>query len=365
MARWELLSDEQAQVTWDESLLRFADSSPFQTYEWAQYKRSLGWQPCYWAAFDDNGKIVAMMLGGLKRYLFGVGLVLCEGGPVGDLSTCNDSLHAAMRETTGLKRIYCRFRCDRQREVEDTLRLTSQGWSRSWFGLTSGYSMILPLDRSEEQVMAGCERNWRRNLKNSWERSLTVKRWENPNPAEVISVYLSMQKAKNLEQQHTLQEVEEIFNHLESLVLFRCEDEDGELLSLSGCLVIGNRAVLLLSACGERGRETLAAYAVLWGLIKHCLSLGIKELDLAGIDPVRNPGVHRFKRASGAKAVEYLGEWDWASSSWLQWFGNWAISRRQRLEKAVSTLETLKVSAPPRKSSGEIPVVKLRHPKAA
>ena len=365
MARWELISNEKARMTWDEALLRLSDYSPFQTYAWGEYKRALGWEPCYWAAFDEKDKIVAMMLGCVKRYPLGMGLVWTEGGPVGDLSVCDQSLHDAMRQTTGLKRIYCRFRCDRSRQVEDTLRLSSQGWTRAWFGLTSGYSMSLNLDQPEDKVLATCETNWRRNLKRSWERDLTVKVWENPVAEEVISVFTSMQKAKNLEQQHTLEEVEEIFNHLsESLVLYRCEDQHGELLSLLGCLVIGNHAVLILSACGERGRETLAAYAVFWGLVKHCLSLGLKDLDLAGIDPIKNPGVYRFKRASGAKPLEYLGEWDWASSSWLRWFGNWAISRRERLRKAASSLKTLKVS--PRKQSIEHVVPdNLPHPKAA
>jgi lipid II:glycine glycyltransferase (peptidoglycan interpeptide bridge formation enzyme) len=75
-------------------------------------------------------------------------------------------------------------------------------------------------------------------------------------------------------------------------------------------------------------------------MIKHCLSLQLLSCDLGGIDPVRNPGPYRFKKATGAVPVEYLGEWDWASRPWLQWFGNWAISRRQRLKAAESALKS-------------------------
>ena len=78
MPRWELLSDETAQKTWGEKLLRLDDYSAFQTYAWGQHRRALGWEPCYWAAFDDNRQIVAMMLGGLRRYPLGLGLVWCE-----------------------------------------------------------------------------------------------------------------------------------------------------------------------------------------------------------------------------------------------------------------------------------------------
>lgn len=57
------MTDEVARGTWDEALLRFADYTPFQTYAWGEYQRALGWEPCHWAAFNEHGEIVAMMLG--------------------------------------------------------------------------------------------------------------------------------------------------------------------------------------------------------------------------------------------------------------------------------------------------------------
>jgi len=66
-------------------------------------------------------------------------------------------------------------------------------------------------------------------------------------------------------------------------------------------------------------------------VVQQCRRIGIKSYDLAGIEPVRNHGVYRYKRATGAAPIEYLGEWDWASRAWLRWFGNWAVARRARL----------------------------------
>ena len=117
MARWEMLSDEEARRCWDQVLVRFADYSPFQTYAWGEYRRGLDWEPCRWAAFNEEGEIIAMMQGALRRHAFGIGLIWCEGGPVGDLSACDDGLHQAILRTTGLKRTYCRFRCDREVQI--------------------------------------------------------------------------------------------------------------------------------------------------------------------------------------------------------------------------------------------------------
>lgn len=347
MANWKLLSNEAAQETWDEALLRLEDHTPFQSYAWGEYQRAMGWEPFRWVAFNEHGEIIAMMLGLLRRYPLGIGLLRSEGGPVGDLAACDESLQEAIKQGTGLKRIYCRFRCDRQRQVEDALRLSAQGWSRSWFSLTTSYSMSLDLAREESELFAGCERNWQRNLRRAEKDNLTVRLWLDPGVDEIVSVYAAMQSLKGLEEQCSREEIEYLLKHLRNqIVIYRCDDEHGQLVSLRAWVVFGNRATELLSATTERGRELRASYAVTWALVKHCLLLHLESCDLAGIDPVLNPGVYRFKKGTGATTVEYLGEWDWASRSWLQWFGNWAISRRQRFKIAESALKSPSLTAP-------------------
>lgn len=340
MTKWEQLTDEVARSTWDEALLKLGDYTPFQSYAWGEYRRAMGWEICYLAAFDERGKIVTMMLGSVRRYPFGFGLVWSEGGPVGDLTACDESLHEAIRQATKLKRFYCRFRCDRQRHVEDTLKLTAQGWTRSLYNLTPNYSMGLDLSKDESRTLAACEQNWRRNLRRANEGKLKVRQWLDPQVDEVLSVYASMQSLKGLDEQLSREEVEHLLsNFKESIVLYRCDDEHGELVSLLGWLVFGNRAWAVFWATSEQGRKLHAAYAIFWALVQHCQNLQVESCDLAGIDPIRNHGVYRFKRASGAAPIEYLGEWDWATTSWLRLVGNWAISRRERLKRTEQALK--------------------------
>ena len=339
MATWELLTDEKARLIWDQKLARFDDCSPFQSYAWGEYRRSLGWKPFRWVAVTEEGEITAMMQGYLRRHLFGIGLVWSEGGPVGDLSQCNDSLPAAIMRTAGLRRVYLRFRCDRQRDIEDVLMLSSRQWSMPWSPLTSNYTMTIDLTQDEPQLLAGCERNWRRNLKRFQESNLTIRQWSQPSVDEILSVYVSMQGVKGLEEQHSRAEIEQLLISLkDNLVLFRCDDEGGQMISLLACLIAGSRACSILSANSARGRELHASYGILWAVLQHCRAVGVRTYDLAGIDPARNPGVYRFKRAAGGTPVELLGEWDWASRPWLRWLGNWAIARRNRLRQVEAAL---------------------------
>ncbi|HEY6802593.1 MAG TPA: hypothetical protein VI306_03340, partial [Pyrinomonadaceae bacterium] len=72
---WRLLTNEEALASWDEALLKFADHTPFQSYAWGEYRRALGWEPYHWAAFNERGEVVAMMLGLVRRYPLKFGLV--------------------------------------------------------------------------------------------------------------------------------------------------------------------------------------------------------------------------------------------------------------------------------------------------
>jgi len=335
---WRLLNEQEAIALWDDALLKLSDNTPFQSYAWGGYRGGLGWEPCHWAAFNERGEIVAMMLGLLRRYPFGLGLIWSEGGPVGDLSVCDESLHEAMKLTTGLKRIYCRFRCDRERSVADALQLSAHGWGRSWYNLTTNFSMSLDLSKDEKSTLAACDQNWRRNLRRANEANLTIRQWLDPSVDEVLAVYASMQSLKGLDEQLSRDEIEQLLkNFRRSLVLYRCDDEQGNLLSLLGWVVFGDRAWAVFWATSEQGRKVHASFGIFWAIVQHCQRLGLRTCDLAGIDPVRNNGVYRFKKATGAVALEYLGEWDWATAPWLRWLGNWAISRRQQLKAAMPT----------------------------
>ena len=339
MIKWESISEDRAQVIWDETLTSFADCSPFQSYAWGEYRRTLGWQPHRWIAFDEKDAPVAMMQGYVRRYPFGIGMVWSEGGPIGDLSACDDAFHQAVKETTQLRAVYYRFRCDRPRDIEDSLRLTSQGWTMPWSPLTTNYTMTIDLGVTEEQLLKSCERNWRWNLKKSNECDLRLTEWRRPTAEEIIGAYRSMENVKGLEEQLSEVEIEQMLNRLEpNLAIYRCDDSTGELVCVMGCLVTGDKACLVLSATAARGRELRASYATFWSLIRHLRNTGVSKFDFAGIDPVRNPGVYRFKRAAGGVPVEMLGEWDAASRPWLRWFGNWAIAKRNRIRQAESAL---------------------------
>lgn len=338
MTKWELLTNESARQIWDENLIRFDGYSPFQMYAWGEYNRALGWQPVYLAARSATGEITAMMLGLLRRYPLSVGLLWCAGGPVGDLSALGADFYQTLTEATKLKRLYCRFRCDRERNIKDVLALNRQGWMRSWFIMHSSWTMELDLAVDDAQLLSNCSPNWRRNLRLAQKNNLQIRFWENPDIDELAAVYDEMQTRKNLPEQFSRDELKNLFEQAgKNFVCYCAEDENGKLVALRGCLIVGERAIDHLAATTLRGRELRASFPVFWKLLQASRERGVRFYDLSGIDPHKNPGVYTFKKETGARPVESLGEWDWATSDWLRWFGNWAIRRKsgqpQKLKK--------------------------------
>lgn len=333
MTEWKLLDEAAAKENWDSQLIRFDDCSPYQTYDWGQYQKSLGWQPYHFLAVNESGEISAMLLGFLRRYPFGTGLMWCPGGPIGEFESWDENLPQAIIKLTNLKHLYIRFRCDQERKPRKVLFLNHRKWNRSIYTITSNVSMELDLSADEDTLKAQLSRNWRRNLKKSQENNLVIKLWTKSDVKEICRIYREMEIRKNLPQQFTEEKLANLFNHLGSnLIVYRCEDIDGNLLCFRGCLKIGSRAGDYLAATTEKGLIARASYLTLWKLLQKAQEQGVKYYDLGGIDPWENAGVYKFKKETGAREIEYLGEWDWASNTSLRLLGNWAIWKKQNLK---------------------------------
>jgi len=328
MIRWELVSDNTGVEIWDKSLVEFPDYNIYQTYAWGQHKGNFGWIPQRFMAYDPENNVVAMFQVLLRRYPGNILMLWGSGGPVGGIENWDDSLQQAFIHEFKSNRVYCRIFPQRAYQSQDALALRAYAWTRCMQTLNSGISMMLELD-DESQFIAGMTKNWRHNLNRSKKLDLSISHWENPDIDDIIQVYESMQDYKGLEVQYSKNELVSLLQAFNKrIVIYRCMGSQGEILGFRACAVIGDKAWDFLAATNVEGRKTYASYALFVELIKHCRSLGVKYYDFSGIDPLTNKGVYDFKKGTGAKPIEYLGEWDWSTSEWLKWGINWAIRKK-------------------------------------
>ncbi len=334
MPGWKILSEETAKEIWNENLIRLANHSAFQTFEQGQLENSLGWQPQYWVYLDEKGEIKTMFLGLLRQYALGIGFVWSVGGPAGEVTNCDESLQREILARTNLKHLYLRVRWDCKYNIRKTLFLRSKNWQRSPFTMTSGLTMTLDISVETKEISTAYSKSWQRNLRLAKNQSVLAEKSSNPNIVEIRKVLAEMEMWKNLPVLFSYEKLEKIFKENgQNLVFFQAKDEAGNLLAFRAALLVGKCACDFIAATSHKGRELRASYLLFDELTKYLQQAGVKQYDLGGIDPSGNPGVYTFKKKTGAREVELLGEWEWASSEWLRLFGNLAIYKREKIKK--------------------------------
>jgi lipid II:glycine glycyltransferase (peptidoglycan interpeptide bridge formation enzyme) len=328
---WQVLSAEAARDHWDDWLQRFTDFSYTLTFAWGEHRRGFGWSPIYLVARDRGEQVTAMALGLYRRYPLGIATLWIPGGPAGDATTLDDSLRQAARRAIGASRLYIRLLSHQRSSAELVRALEGLGWRRCPVRLRSGLTMYLSLEGGLASLEQGLSGNWRHNLRRAGKQKIRVRRWQTPHIGEVVAAYESMEAYKGLPQQFTRRELESLFNWAgDSILVYRADSLEGELLAFRACLVFGSLAWDLLAVTTEGGRKVYASYALLWEILTACDQAGVRRYDLAGVDPEQNPGVYNFKKGTGAELIELLGEWETATFPGLVSAVSLGLKWRQR-----------------------------------
>ena len=325
---WTSVSPVDAEANWDSQLLQFEDQNLYQSFRWGTYKRIRGWTPRHFRA-EMNGGVIAMLQALVRTYPLRTAVAWCPGGPVGALEACT---HQAMEQITwllGARSLYCRCTFARPTTTEDAQYLQSHGWTRPRRMLGANMTAVLDLTQSEEQLLAGLNRNWRYSLRQAQKSGLQVEHLSNPPVEELADLCTALHVAKGIPATAAASEVAALFDALgEQAVVYGCRNSSGELIAFHSCGMHGPRAWELIAATSPEGRRRNASFAALWALMLHCRRMNITHYDLAGVDSEKAPGVADFKRWTGAQDVEWLGEWEWSTSRALSRVVDVAVRKR-------------------------------------
>lgn len=329
MVSWTRLPPADVEATWDERLLRFADRNLYQSSQWGRYKRFRGWVPHYFHATAD-GVVVAMLQALVRTYPGRTVVAWCPGGPVGALDACTRAGMTELASLLGARSFYCRCSFARVRTAEDDRRLEMNGWTRPDRRLSANLTAVWDLRQTDEQLLAGLNRNWRYSLRQAHKSGLVVERLDPPPVSELAELCGAMRRSKGAAAAARVPEVAALFGALgDRAIVYGCRDGAGRLVAFHSCAVQGSRAWELIAATSPEGRDSGASFAVLWALVLHCRQAQVTHYDLAGLDPANAPGVASFKRWTGAQDVEWLGEWEWTTSALVRHAVGLAVRSRQ------------------------------------
>ncbi|MGW0605996.1 lipid II:glycine glycyltransferase FemX [Streptomyces sp. NPDC002640] len=209
-------------------------------------------------------------------------------------------------------------------------RLRQAGWRPAGEGGAGGFALgqprhvfQLPLaGRSLEQVHAGLNQQWRRNVKKAEKAGVKVVEGDGEDLGTFHELYLETAERDGFTPR-PLDYFRRMWDALRAEEPGRMRlylaSHDGETLAAATMLTVGEHVWYSYGASTARRREVQPSNALQWRMISDAHERGAAVYDLRGItDTLREDdpllGLLRFKVGTGGEAVEYLGEWDYPIS---------------------------------------------------
>lgn len=291
-------------LTWNNYLSNFDEISYFQSFEYGEYFREIGWNVSRLIVEDnDSIKLLAQIF--IKKR-FGIFIIWIPGGPIGDLESNEKFFIDYLKEN--FKYFYIKFNSVAKYINNDFLY-----FKKPIFNQTTEKKMELKIYRNFVDNYSRFSKNWRHNYNRSIKKNLIYGSIENIDYHDLYKIYEEMTKIKNINIYFHKENIKHLINKCKSsLIYFHCT-KDNNLLSARLLGFINENAFDLIAATNKEGRKYYASYFLFTKIFEDFNKKKIKKYDLSGVDPIRNAGVYNFKKGLGSKLINCIGEWDYSN----------------------------------------------------
>ena len=186
------------------------------------------------------------------------------------------------------------------------------------------YNFWIPLvddegtPRSEDDVLAGMNQQWRRNIKKAIKLGVEVERGEVADLKAFHELYVAT-AARDGFTPRPLSYFQTMFEALgaeeQDRIRVYLARHEGDLVASTIWIRVGTHTWYSYGASSSEKREVRGSNAVQWQMIRDSLAAGAHIYDLRGITATlaaddAHVGLIQFKVGTGGEAVEYAGEWD-------------------------------------------------------
>jgi len=183
------------------------------------------------------------------------------------------------------------------------------------------YVFQVPLaGRTLDDVLAGFNQLWRRNIRKAEKAGVTVTRGTRDDLVDFHSVYVET-AARDRFTPRALSYFERMWdclNSREPRMSLHLAHHAGHLAAATIMVRVGTHAWYSYGASTTADRDVRPSNALQWDMITRAHDEGCDIYDLRGISDTLDPDDHlhglvQFKLGSGGYAQEYAGEWDYVT----------------------------------------------------
>ncbi|NUR29394.1 MAG: peptidoglycan bridge formation glycyltransferase FemA/FemB family protein [Catenulispora sp.] len=226
-------------------------------------------------------------------------------------------------------------------------QLHSLGWAPtrsaavSRGGVQPGLVFEVPLaGRSLDQLWSGFSQSWRRSIRKADKAGVEVRIGGYDDLPEFYRLLEETQRRDGFDLGRSLEYYQRQYEalsaeHPQRMRLYlACHD--GEILAAHTLNIVGDRAWYQLGASASHRRDVRPSHAVQWRMMQDAKAAGCAVYDMRGFTDVLDStdpgsGLLQWKLGTGGRAVEYLGEWDFAVNRPLHTlFGVYMVWRRNQ-----------------------------------
>lgn len=311
------------QTDWQKILKNHPEGNFLQSETWARANELMG-RKFSMAVIEKTG-LVSMIVRDAKRGRF----LQVAGGPLIDWNDKNQIEKALEEIKTYAKHekcVFVRLRPQLRNTSENLALLKSLGLKIAPMHLAAENTVILNLEKSEDELLAEMRRQTRYEVRRSQKLGLIV---EKSNSEDAFKEFHAVQAETAKRQNFIPPSLNDLLAERKAFLefddfiqiyvvktskntIFKDQKYDEGLPIAYGLVFAhGEEAEYFEAASTDLNHVLPGAYALQWQIIKDLKALGIKRYNLWGIAPPNSPhhryaGVTTFKTGFGGETVEFV-----------------------------------------------------------
>lgn len=288
---------------WNASLRHFDDATLYQTWAFGRMKGGDA-RLSHVLLWHQNDLVAMSQVRIMKLHPLPLGIAYVHWGPLWEKEGLPHNLDhlsnmlRALREEYVLRRgLMLRILpkiVDRDMEPEIRSMYEHQGFTWS---PDPDQTFFVDISIPLEDIRAGFQRDWRRDLRNAEKQDLTLIEGTSQD-----SLAVALRLAKEMKERkkffgagssNLLKIQESLPEDLKIKVMYAEHEE--EPVAAMGWQTIGKIGFPVIAATGNKGLKLRASFLLWWKMIEFYNARGFRCLDVGGVNASRNPGGYLFK----------------------------------------------------------------------
>lgn len=306
---------------WGKYWGKIRNTNLLQSWQYGEAKKGRFSNHYNYLILDDKG-LPSGIIQILVHSFFGLGgLARINRGPLffsSDRFNENrivNSLDAIKKLAAKQRWLYIRFAPEAP-AVNDVGEIFQRLGLRKINNVTPHGSMLIDLNREEDDVFMSLKGKWRNLLRKSMSCDVSVVKMTSENDIDyLIATYIKYQEDKNFVgiPEKTLRKMAKQTGPdwlFQIWGAFSKENNENPIASIVS-VRHGDTSTYLVGISDDVGRRLNASYLLLWKAILDAKESGCRYFDVGGVNADTVKGVAHFKKGMGGEPYNLIGEWHW------------------------------------------------------